>query len=268
MIYNVKLKSLIKFTNLLVKKGKKAKAASFFLKTLFILKKKTKKNPINSLYSAIKNLTPGVSTRKTVVAGRLYHLPCAITTNKALYFGCNWLQDSALNSKEGGKTLNLSEKIVSEALKVLRKKGNAILMLKQHNKSVSDNRPFLRFVKRKRSLRLPRKVFLRKRKILYLKKRKKKIISKKEESFDFKLDSRIRLKKRHLYDTKLEEKIQSKLDRRFSKLDKKRDLELKIKNGDKIQSKLDRRFSKLDKKRDLELKIKNGNKNKKINKKN
>ena len=250
---NIKLNSLIKFTNLLVKKGKKAKAASYFLNTLFLLKKKTKKNPINLLYSAIKTLTPGVSTRKTVVAGRLYHLPCAITTNKALYFGCNWLQESALTSKEGGKTLNLSEKLTIESLKVLKKKGNAVLLLKQHNKSVSDNRPFLRFVKRKRSLRLPRKVFLRKRKILYLKRRNRKIIPNHEDSFEFDLNSNIKYKKTHLYDTKLEEKFQSKLDRRFAKVDKKVELESK-----KLVAKNEFRPTKI--KRKL--------KNKKINKKN
>ena len=257
MITNIKLKSLIKFTNLLVKKGKKAKASSFFLKTLFLLKKKTKKNPLNTLYSAIKTLTPGVSTRKTVVAGRLYHLPCAITTNKALYFGCNWLQESALSSKEGGKSLSLSDKLSVECLKILRKKGNSILMLKQHNKSVSDNRPFLRFVKRKRTLRLPRKVFLRKRKILYLKRRNKKFVLKHEESFDFKMNQNKKLiyKKRYLVDTKLEEKQQSKLDRKFIKVDKKREFDSKLlasKNGIKKKPKI---FIKR-------------NKNKKINKKN
>ncbi|RYX78571.1 hypothetical protein EON71_01090 [bacterium] len=117
MIYNIKLKSILKFTNLLVKKGKKSRAALILLKTLFLIKKKTKKNPINFMYSAIKALTPGVSTRKTVVAGRLYHLPCAISNNKSLYFGCNWLQQSAITSKEGSKSLSLSEKLYLECFK-------------------------------------------------------------------------------------------------------------------------------------------------------
>lgn len=225
MIINTKIKSLLKFTNLLVKKGKKNKAAYFFNKTLYLLKKKTKKNPMNLMYSAIKTLTPGVSTRKTVVAGRLYHLPCAISSNKALYFGCNWLQESAITTKEGNKKLSLSDKLFSECIKVLNKKGNAILFLKQHNKSVSDNRPFLRFVKRKRSLRLPRKIFLRKRKILYLKRRKKNIIPDQDtdDYYDFDLNSDAKPKIQLFYDTKLEEKFQSKTNTKFIKIDKKRD---------------------------------------------
>ena len=228
MITNIKIKSLVKFTNLLVKKGKKAKASSYLLKTLFSLKKKTKKNPLNTIYSSIKALTPGVSTRKTVVAGRLYHLPCAISSNKALYFGCNWLQDSALNSKEGGKALNISDKLSNECLKILKKKGNSLLSLKQHNKTVSENRPFLRFIKRKRGLRLPRKVFLRRRRILYLKRRRKKIITKPEDTFEFKLNKYSRLVKKYPFDTKLENKFQGKIDRKFVKIEKKRELISKI----------------------------------------
>ncbi|RYY00087.1 MAG: hypothetical protein EOO35_00640 [Cyanobacteriota bacterium] len=232
MIYNNKIKSLLKFTNLLVKKGKKAKASSIFFKTLFLLKKKTKNNPINTLYSAIKTLTPGVSTRKTVVAGRLYNLPCAISSNKSLYFGCNWLQQSAITTKEGSKTSSLSEKLSNECLKILKKKGNAILLLKQHNKSVSDNRPFLRFVRRKRTLRLPRKVFLRRRKMLYLKRRKKKLFPKLETYYDYKLNSSSKLVREYPYDTKVETKTQSKLDRKFRKVDKRREFtsQLKYKN--------------------------------------
>ena len=228
MITNLKIKSLLKFTNLLVKKGKKNKATFSLLKTLYLLKKKTKKNPINLMYSAIKALTPGISTRKTVVAGRLYHLPCAITNNKALYFGCNWLQESAFNTKEGSKTLSLSEKLSLECLKVLKKKGNALLFLKQHNKSVSDNRPFLRFVKRKRSIRLPRKIFLRRRRLLYLKRRKKKIVIDKTDYSEVKVSKFNKPFSQLSYDTKLEEKIQRRVDRKFLKIDKRRDFNLKI----------------------------------------
>jgi small subunit ribosomal protein S7 len=272
MNVNVKIKSLLKFTNLLVKKGKKSKAASIFFKTLFLLKKKTKNNPINLMYSSIKMLTPGVSTRKTVVAGRLYNLPCAISSNKSLYFGCNWLQQSATSSKEGSKTLNLSEKLANECLKVLKKKGNAILMLKQHNKSVSDNRPFLRFVKRKRTLRLPRKVFLRRRKMLYLKRRTKtkKIFPKLESLYEYTLNSDVKIVPEYSYDTKMETKLQSKLDKKFGKVDKKREFSSQVKNLNETKSKSkipnnqNQRKLQINSSRKIEFK----NKNKTINKKN
>lgn len=259
---NVKIKSLLKFTNLLVKKGKKSKAASVFFKTLFLLKKKTKNNPINILYSAIKTLTPGVSTRKTVVAGRLYNLPCAISSNKSLYFGCNWLQQSAITSKEGSKTLSLSEKLSSECLKVLKKKGNAILLLKQHNKSVSDNRPFLRFVKRKRTLRLPRKVFLKRRKMLYMKRHvSKKIYPKLDTHYDYSLDSSVKLVPEYSFDTKIETKIQSKLDKKFRKVDKKREFFSKLKNPRNVNKQQKVQHTKT--KRNAKIKFKNKTVNKK-----
>jgi small subunit ribosomal protein S7 len=167
-----KIKMLFKFKNLLIKKGKKAKADSLVLKTFFLIKRKLKKNPINIVASVLKSLTPGVTTKKTVVAGRLYHLPSPITKNKALYFSCNWLQKAAMENKEL-KQKSLDFKLADECFKVLKKKSQSLLMLKQHNKTVSENRPFLRFVRRKRKPRLPHKVWMRKKKLLWLSRRKK-----------------------------------------------------------------------------------------------
>lgn len=166
-----KIKVLSKFNNLLIKKGKKANAFSLVLKTLFLLKKKTKKNPLFIITNVLKTLTPGVTTKKTVIAGRLYHLPSGITRNKALYFSCNWLQQAAIENKEL-QNKSLDFKIAEECFRVLKKKAQSLSLLKQHNKVVSENRPFLRFVRKKFSKRLSRKAWLRKRKLLWLSRRK------------------------------------------------------------------------------------------------
>jgi small subunit ribosomal protein S7 len=272
-----KIKTLTKFTNLLVKKGKKANAFSLVLKTLFLLKKKTKKNPLSLISNVLKTLTPGVTTKKTVIAGRLYHLPSAITRNKALYFSCNWLQQASKENKELQKK-TLDVKIAEECLKVLKKKGQSLVLLKQHNKTVSENRPFLRFVRKKYKPRLPRKVWLRKKQLLWLSRRKR-FRPKYINTFDYYLDRKTKLyNKKIIFDTR---KYAPKTTRRVSKILKKYDgkISRKIIKKKKHKIKMHQlrnpiKYKRLQKLRAIILKrfnnkrLKNGKKNKKFNKKN
>ncbi|RYE05326.1 MAG: hypothetical protein EOP33_06450 [Rickettsiaceae bacterium] len=272
-----KIKTLTKFTNLLVKKGKKANAFSLVLKTLFLLKKQTKKNPLNLISNVLKTLTPGVTTKKTVIAGRLYHLPSAITKNKALYFSCNWLQQAAKENKELQKK-TLDVKIAEECLKVIKKKGQSLVMLKQHNKTVSENRPFLRFVRKKYKPRLPRKVWLKKKQLLWLSRRKR-FRPKYTNTFDFYFNRKTtRYNKKIIFDNR---KYAPKTATRVSKILKKYDSSLARKIVKKKQNKIKmqrlrnpQKYKRLQKLRAIILKRlankknKYGKKNKKFNKKN
>lgn len=171
-----KLQDTLLFRNVFIKEGNLERASRFIsdlnalLKltyrrgTLIRLKKirktknlvKTKQihkrpKPYQILNQLLYKLKPGFIIRRVIVAGKTYSLPVPITNHRASYLACNWLRKAVLSDTKSASTIpNL---MLKELINLLKNKGEAVAQLRSYIAIAIDQRPFSRYIRKKRKKR-------------------------------------------------------------------------------------------------------------------
>jgi len=110
---------------------------------LFLVKKLSKKDPLEVTYCALVNLYPLFSLRVKKVAGVKYKIPLYLTTSKSFLISVKFLFQAAKDCSE--KTLE--EKIANEIVEAFFCRGRAIRLKEQLYAEIDDSRPFLRYLR-------------------------------------------------------------------------------------------------------------------------
>lgn len=147
-------KTLDKFHACLIKRGNKARATSILMTTLTSLKTKqliektsTKDSKV-ILNLALSTLMPSFILRRIVVAGKIYELPVPISSNRARFMATNWFIQSILKNNKNALTIPMI--VTQQAAHVLNHRGSAYESLKAYIDIALDQRPFSRFIRKKR----------------------------------------------------------------------------------------------------------------------
>ena len=90
--------------NHILKKGKKSLATSLVYDALDIIKDKTKKDPIEVLETALKNVGPVMEVRPRRVGGATYQVPMEVDQRRKLTLAIRWILNSARS--RGGKSFS------------------------------------------------------------------------------------------------------------------------------------------------------------------
>ena len=158
-----------KFTNLLMKNGKKIKASKIFFDMLVILKNRIKKNlekksqvlvgnsseliikeiPLNFellhlISQAIENVTPSLEVRKVRVAGSTYLVPAVLSKKKQEALALKWLIESTKKRQKNSK-LDFSTCLADEILDASRKLGQARQKRDELHRLAQMNRAYIRY---------------------------------------------------------------------------------------------------------------------------
>lgn len=156
-----------KFTNLLMKHGKKIKASKMVFDMLLILKKKIKKdlekkdqhlgvsstnlieNSLNLellrlISQALENITPNLEVRKVRVAGSTYLVPAVLSKKKQETLALKWLIDSTKKRQKNSK-LNFANCLADELLDASRKLGQARQKRDDLHRLAQQNRAYIRY---------------------------------------------------------------------------------------------------------------------------
>lgn len=164
-----------KFTNLIMRDGKKNKASKILFEMLVILKKRlnptnnektlflssdkkntshnTKssslENPINSqlfqlIFQAIENVTPSLEVRKVRVKGSTYLVPAVLNKKKQETLALKWLIESAKKRKTNSK-FNFSICLADEIFDASRKLGYARQKRDELHRLAQMNRAYIRY---------------------------------------------------------------------------------------------------------------------------
>nr|YP_009330376.1 30S ribosomal protein S7 [Lambia antarctica]ANN39059.1 30S ribosomal protein S7 [Lambia antarctica] len=110
------------FTNRLLKKGKKQLAYRIILKSLSLIQKQKKQDAIQTLETAIQNLSPSVEIKTKRIGGAVYSIPVEISSLRATNLAIRWLLSAA--KQRSGK--NMSTKLADEICDAFKNIGNAI----------------------------------------------------------------------------------------------------------------------------------------------
>lgn len=124
-----------------LKKGKKSTANKIVYQMLDIIQDKTKKDPVEVLETAFKNVGPQMEVRPRRVGGATYQVPMEVDSNRRLTLAIRWIL-SAARSRGGRST---AEKLAAEIMDAAENQGSAIKKREETLKMAQANRAFSHF---------------------------------------------------------------------------------------------------------------------------
>lgn len=124
-----------------LKKGKKSTATRIVYGAMDIIEDKLKKNPIEVLELALKNVGPVMEVRPRRVGGATYQVPMEVNPQRRLTLAIRWLM-SATRSRSGK---SFAEKLAAELMEAAENQGTAIRKKEETHKMAEANRAFSHF---------------------------------------------------------------------------------------------------------------------------
>jgi len=138
-----------KFNNALIgrligqtlKGGKKATAMRVIYKALEIIKEKTKKDPLEVLDDAMKNVSPVLEVKAKRIGGATYQVPIPVMGPRRTTLAIRWI----LVATRGKKGRPISERLANELIEASEKRGTSIKKKEDIQKMAEANRAFAHF---------------------------------------------------------------------------------------------------------------------------
>lgn len=135
---------ITKLINRSMKDGKRSVAESNVYNALETIKAKTKKDPLEVLEDAIKNVTPQMEVRSRRVGGAAYQVPTPVRSNRANSLVVRWLILEA--QKRSNKEFHtFSEKLAAEIMDAANNEGGSINKKVTMHKMADANKAFAHF---------------------------------------------------------------------------------------------------------------------------
>ncbi len=127
--------------NHVLKKGKKSLAVRLVYDAMDIIKEKTKKDPVEEVEDALKNVGPIMEVRPRRVGGATDQVPMEVDSRRRLTLAIRGLRSSTRS--RSGKSF--SEKFASELMEAAENQGPAIKKKEEIHKMAEANRAFSHF---------------------------------------------------------------------------------------------------------------------------
>jgi small subunit ribosomal protein S7 len=124
-----------------LKKGKKSTATRIVYDAMDIIEDRLKKNPVEVLELALKNVGPVMEVRPRRVGGATYQVPMEVDPQRRLTLAIRWLM-SATRSRSGK---SFAEKLSAELMEAAENQGSAIRKKEETHKMAEANRAFSHF---------------------------------------------------------------------------------------------------------------------------
>lgn len=134
---------LAKFTNYLMRGGKKSVAQTVVYNAFDIIKEKLKKDPITVFEEAIKNVGPTVETRSRRVGGANYQVPLPVSGERKNSLAFRWI----LGVTHAKKGRPMAEKLAEELIAAFQNQGDAIKKKMDVHRMAEANRAFAHFAR-------------------------------------------------------------------------------------------------------------------------
>ena len=133
--------TVAKFINQIMRKGKKTVARKILYGAFDIIKKKTKKDPLEVFEQAIKNVTPSLEVRPKRVGGATYQVPIQVPADRGLTLAIRWI----INTAKAKKGKPMREKLAEELILASRNEGAAVKRRYDTHRMAEANRAFAHF---------------------------------------------------------------------------------------------------------------------------
>lgn len=124
-----------------LKNGKKSTATRIVYDAMDIIEDKLKKNPVDVMEMALKNVGPIMEVRPRRVGGATYQVPMEVDPHRRLTLAIRWLMTATRNRT--GRSF--AEKLAAELMEAAENQGAAIRKKEETHKMAEANRAFSHF---------------------------------------------------------------------------------------------------------------------------
>ncbi|MDD2745367.1 MAG: 30S ribosomal protein S7 [Candidatus Gracilibacteria bacterium] len=138
---NMKNEKLMKFTNYVMRSGKKYLALKIITNAFEIIKAKGHANPEEIFEKALENVMPRIEVRPKRVGGSIYQVPQEVKPGRQLALAIRWILASA-RAKSGAE---FSVFLANELMEASQETGNAVKKKMEVYKMAEANKAFARF---------------------------------------------------------------------------------------------------------------------------
>ena len=129
--------------NKVMKSGRKTIAQSIVYSAFDIIKKQTKKEPIEIFKQAIENASPLLEVKPKRIGGATYQVPMEVRGERKLALAFRWIIEGARSKK--GKPM--AEKLAAELIGAANNEGNAIKRKADMHRMAEANKAFAHFAR-------------------------------------------------------------------------------------------------------------------------
>lgn len=136
-----KSKTVAKFINQVMRKGKKSLAQKIVYSSLDLLEKKLKKNPLEIFSQAISNVAPLLEIKTRRIGGAHYQIPIEVRESRRITLAMRWILEAARKKK--GKSMK--EKLTNELIAAFKNEGDAVKKKENIHKLAEANKAFAHF---------------------------------------------------------------------------------------------------------------------------
>src|SRR5215470_7953670 len=121
--------------------GKKSTAERIVYDALALLGERSDKDPIETLETSIKALTPTLEVRSRRVGGATYQVPVEVPARRARTLAVRWLVEFSRNRRE----YSMSDRLASEILDANQGQGSALKRKEDIYRMAQANKAFAHY---------------------------------------------------------------------------------------------------------------------------
>ncbi len=140
--YNSKF--VTQLINRAMRSGKKSVAQTQVYQALEKVAQTTQKDPLESLETALKNITPQMEVRSRRVGGAAYQVPTPVRSHRGSSLAVRWLITEA-NKRPNKEFHTFADKLAAEITDALNNEGGAIQKKLTSHKMAEANKAFAHF---------------------------------------------------------------------------------------------------------------------------
>jgi small subunit ribosomal protein S7 len=132
---------ITKFTNCLMRDGKKATAEAIMYSAFDLIQERTRENPVMVFRNAIDNTKPMVEVKSRRVGGSNYQVPVEVRAERREALAIRWL--ISFSRKRSGRTM--FEKLANELIEASHNRGGAIRRKEEVHRMAEANKAFAHY---------------------------------------------------------------------------------------------------------------------------
>jgi small subunit ribosomal protein S7 len=127
-----------RFTNVIMKDGKKSTAEHIVYGAFEVIEKKTRNDPVAMFRRALDNIRPRVEVKSRRVGGATYQVPIEVRPERANSLAMRWLSGYARN--RAGKSMH--EKLADEIIDAANERGESVKKREDTHRMAEANKAF------------------------------------------------------------------------------------------------------------------------------
>ena len=130
-----------RFTNCLMKKGKKSLAEGVLYGAFDVIQQKTKEDPLDIFQKAVKNVKPVVEVKSRRVGGSTYQVPTEVRPSRSQALSIRWI----ISYAKGRGEKSMAAKLAGELMDAANRRGAAMKKKEDTHRMAEANKAFAHY---------------------------------------------------------------------------------------------------------------------------